>query len=98
MSTVPAPLHRPWVLPGDPKQSRDPGVDCAHTCMHVCTHLHNAAPLAHMIAPTQVGQLGGGVSVCLRSLADLDWGKGWASFAEVVGRALWGRFFTLVFF
>ena len=66
--------------------------------MHACTraqrltHSHDAVALAPTIAQVQVGQLGGGVSVCLRSLADLDWGKGWAHFAEVVGRALWGRF------
>ena len=35
--------------------------------------------------------------MCLRSLADLDWGKGLAHFAEVVGKALWGRFLRYYF-
>ena len=38
-----------------------------------------------------VGQLGGGVSVCLRSLTGFDWGQGWPSFCLAVGKALWGR-------
>ena len=37
------------------------------------------------------GQLGGGVSVCLRSLTGFDWGQGWPSFCLAVGKALWGR-------
>ena len=36
------------------------------------------------------GQLGGGVSVCLRSLVGFDWGAGWERFCLAVGKALWG--------
>lgn len=36
------------------------------------------------------GQLGGGVSVCLRSLSDFGWGGGWVEFCLGVGKALWG--------
>ena len=32
----------------------------------------------------------GGVSVCLRSLTDFDWGQDWDKFTEAVGKALWG--------
>ena len=54
-----------------------------------------------------VGQLGGGVSVCLSSLVGFDWGQGmhvcaracmdtvmhagWEDFCLIVGKALWGR-------
>eukprot|EP01047_Picozoa_sp_COSAG01_P018602 COSAG01_NODE_1011_length_12147_cov_12.737384_9_plen_456_part_00 len=43
------------------------------------------------IRASVVGQLGGGVSVCLRSLVDFEWGQDWDKFAETVGKALWGR-------
>ena len=43
------------------------------------------------IRASSAGQLGGGVSVCLRSLVDFDWGQGWDKFCEAVGKALWGR-------
>ena len=43
------------------------------------------------IRASVVGQLGGGVSVCLRSLVGFDWGQDWDQFSEAVGHALWGR-------
>ena len=43
------------------------------------------------IRASVAGQLGGGVSVCLRSLVDFEWGQDWDKFAEAVGTALWGR-------
>ena len=41
------------------------------------------------IRASMVGQLGGGVSVCLRTVADFDWGNDW-KFAMEIGKALWG--------
>ena len=35
--------------------------------------------------------IGGGVSVCLRSLVGFNWGQPPAIFARAVGEALWGR-------
>ena len=43
------------------------------------------------IRASVVGQLGGGVSVCLRSLVGFDWGQNWSEFCLAVGRALWGE-------
>ena len=43
------------------------------------------------IRASVVGQLGGGVSVCLRSLVEFDWGQDWSDFCLAVGRALWGE-------
>jgi hypothetical protein len=43
------------------------------------------------IRASVVGQLGGGVSVCLRSLVDFDWGQDWAEFCLTIGQALWGE-------
>ena len=48
------------------------------------------------IRASTVGQLGGGVSVCLRSLVDFDWGQDWEKFCETVGIALWGRYALLL--
>ena len=42
------------------------------------------------IRASVVGQLGGGVSVCLRSLVGFEWGQSWDKFTEAVGKALWG--------
>jgi ankyrin repeat protein len=42
------------------------------------------------IRASVVGQLGGGVSVCLRSLVGFEWGQDWDKFTEAVGKALWG--------
>ena len=33
---------------------------------------------------------GGGVSVCLRTVAGFDWGGDWTKFAMAIGKALWG--------
>ena len=43
------------------------------------------------IRASVVGQLGGGVSVCLRSLFDFGWGGNWEDFCLTVGKALWGK-------
>ena len=43
------------------------------------------------IRASSVGQLGGGVSVCLRTVAGFDWGGSWTNFAMAIGKALWGR-------
>jgi hypothetical protein len=43
------------------------------------------------IRASNVGQLGGGVSICLPSLTDLGWKRGGGKeFFELVGRQLWG--------
>eukprot|EP01047_Picozoa_sp_COSAG01_P008155 COSAG01_NODE_317_length_18969_cov_378.101219_17_plen_1851_part_00 len=44
------------------------------------------------IRASTVGQLGGGVSVCLKTLTDFGWkdGKDGVSFAKAIGLALWG--------
>ena len=44
------------------------------------------------IRASTVGQLGGGVSVCLQSLVGFDWGQSWVDFSMTVGKALWGRY------
>ena len=43
------------------------------------------------IRASTAGQLGGGVSVCLRSLIGLGWGDS-LNFARTIGKALWGRY------
>lgn len=46
---------------------------------------------SHGIRASNVGQLGGGVSICLHSLVGLGWTKGGGkNFCECVGRELWG--------
>ena len=42
------------------------------------------------IRASTVGQLGGGVSVCLRSIIGFDWGNEWYKVAMAIGKALWG--------
>eukprot|EP01047_Picozoa_sp_COSAG01_P084240 COSAG01_NODE_17997_length_1107_cov_1.579365_1_plen_368_part_11 len=44
------------------------------------------------IRASTMGQLGGGVSVCLKTLTDFGWtdGKDGVSFAKAIGLALWG--------
>lgn len=48
------------------------------------------------IRASSAGQLGGGVSVCLRSLSAFGWGGPWEDFCLRVGKALWGRYQTLL--
>ena len=54
----------------------------AHTCIHACMQLHftdlgSCRVILHGagIRASTVGQLGGGVSVCLRTLTGFDWGQ-----------------------
>ena len=42
------------------------------------------------IRASSVGQLGGGVSVCLRTITGFDWGDNWQQFSMAIGKALWG--------
>jgi hypothetical protein len=56
------------------------------------TDLNSCSLITHSkgIRASPEGQLGGGVSVCLRSLVDFDWGQDWNRFTETIGQALWG--------
>ena len=56
------------------------------------TDTNSAQVITHSMGlrASTAGQLGGGVSVCLKSLADFGWGDGEARFAMMIGKALWG--------
>jgi hypothetical protein len=58
------------------------------------TDLDSARVILHSlgIRASRSGQLGGGVSLCMQTLADFGWkdGKDGVSFAKAIGVALWG--------
>ena len=62
-------------------------------CRYHYTDLDSAKLVVDSIGlrASNVGQLGGGVSICLTSPVEMGWCKyGEGSFPEAVGNALWG--------